>query len=930
MKTKHIYIKNIFREIRSSFGRFFSIFAIVALGTGFYAGLAATSPDMMLSVDTYYDQSHLMDLQILSPLGLTKEDAAAVAEVEGIAEIMPAYRTDVMMDVSEGVSLAARLHSIPEESGLNQLTLIEGNMPQNADECVVTKLKNVTAIPAVGSTISVNADTDTDGILEHRTFTVTGIAESAAYFSIERDSTTLGSGTINMVLYLPESAFAMEAYTELYATVEGAAEVNTFEDAYDTRIAPVQARVENIAAERSDLRYHELTDEPRRELEEERAEWETQKAEADTQLADAKAALDAAKADLETAEAEIADNEAALAASGYSEERIAQALADARTELEAGWTAYEQNLQSYEQNKTDSDKALADAAQELADAEAQLDALADIEWYVQNRDGNLSYASFDGNSMKVAAIAMVFPVFFFMVAALVALTTMTRMVEEQRTQIGTFKALGYSSAAIAMKYLLYAGIATLLGSALGLSVGMQLFPRILWNAYGMMYHLPAFYAPFRWNYALIAFFATLLCTLGATLTACGHSLAENSASLMLPKAPKAGKRVLLEHIPFLWKRMKFTHKVTVRNLKRYKKRFFMTIIGIAGCTALLLTGFGLSDSINEILDKQYEELNHYDILIMCSDGEAAQNSEIREALSVADSIAAVHQENCDIFTEEKEMEAYLFVPEDPVSFPDVLTLRGRRSGEHYTLGETDIILTEKASEKLGVSAGDTLSLRSSDKTVTVTIGAVCENYVNTYVYMHPALYRSLFETEPDFRLLLAKLSAMDDAQQHAAAEELLTCENVTLLSLVSDMRTSFRNMVVSIDYIVLVLIICAGLLAFVVLYNLMNINITERQRELATIKVLGFYEGEVGAYIYRETLILSAIGTAAGLVLGIFLHGFVVRTAEVDMAMFGREISPSSFVYAGLLTMVFSVLVCLAMFPKLRKIDMVESLKSVD
>jgi putative ABC transport system permease protein len=518
-----------------------------------------------------------------------------------------------------------------------------------------------------------------------------------------------------------------------------------------------------------------------------------------------------------------------------------------------------------------------------------------------------------------------------MVAALVALTTMTRMVEEQRIQLGTFKALGYSNAAIAAKYLLYAGLATLLGSAVGLCVGMKLFPAVIWNAYSMMYNQPPLVTPFRWNYAIITFAASLACTMLAAFGACRHSLQECSASLMLPKAPKPGKRVLLERITPLWKHMKFTHKVTVRNLLRYKKRFFMTIVGIAGCTALLLTGFGLSNSINDILDKQYGELNRYDMLVMCKDGSAVNDDDLQNALAGTDCQVAVHQESCDITADDKTLEAYLFVPEDTDMLSEVLTLRERKSGNPLTLSDDSIILTEKAAETMGLSVGDTLTLQRSDgDPVTLTVGGIAENYVYTYVYMTPEQYERLFGMSAEYQVLLVTMSGMDEEAQTALGESVLDCENVSMITLVSSIQTSFRNMVVSIDYIVLVLIICAGLLAFVVLYNLMNINITERQRELATIKVLGFYEGEVGAYVYRETLILSLLGTALGLFLGIFLHAFVVRTAEVDVAMFGRDIYPMSFVYAALLTMLFSVLVCLVMFPKLRKIDMVESLKSIE
>lgn len=932
MKRTHSYMKNILREVTGNFGRFFSIFAIVALGTGFFAGLMSTSPDMLDSVDVYYDNSNIADIEILSTLGLTDDDAQAIADLDGIAAVSPICRTDALMNYSETQTLAARIYSLPEEENhLNQVTLLEGRMPEQSDECVIAKLKNVTAIPEIGSRISINAETDTEGILAHREFTVTGIVDSAYHFSIERDRTNLGSGTINMVLWLPESAFTMEYYAQLLVSVEGAEELNAFGDAYEAKIAAMQETLVAIAPERCEIRFEELTAEPRQEIADGWEEYESQKADAENQLLDAKKSLDDAKKELDDGYAQLDAQAQQMRDMGYPENLIEQSLADARAQLDAGMTDYEAGLAEYEENRQKAETELSRAEQKLLDAEAELNDAPTGEWYIQTREDNPSFASFEGNANKIAAIAVVFPIFFFMVAVLVALTTMTRMVEEQRVQIGTLKALGYSNAAIMRKYVLYAGTATLLGSALGLGVGTWLFPAILWNAYGIMYNLPPLMAPFRLNYALIAFLGALFCTMLATVSACRNSLKECAASLMLPKAPKAGKRVLLEHITPVWKRMKFTHKVTVRNLVRYKKRFFMTIVGIAGCTALLVTGFGLSDSINEIVDKQYTELNHYDILIMCRDAEDAQDSTIHDTLPEGSTLLSVYQESCDISANDTALEAYLFVPEDTEQFHTLLTTRIRRSGEALQLTEDTVILTEKAAETMGLSAGDNMELQTADgETVSLQIGGICENYVNTYVYMSPGMYKTLFDETAAYRTILAGFPEMEDSAQEALAVELLENDGIATLSLVKDMKESFHNMVTSIDSIIVVLIICAGLLAFVVLYNLMNINITERERELATIKVLGFYEGEVGAYVFRETLILSLLGTAAGLVLGIFLHAFVVRTAEVDMAMFGREIAPSSFAYAAVLTMVFSLIVCLCMFPKLRKINMVESLKSVD
>lgn len=918
MKKTHSYAKNIFREITENFGRFFSIFAIVALGTGVFSGLMSTSPDMLDSVDTYYDKSCIADIDIISTLGLTGDDAQAIADMDGITAVSPIYRTDAVMNYSQTQTLAARMYSLPEgDNRLNQVTLLEGRMPEESNECVIAKLKNVTAIPPIGSSISINDKTDTEGILAHRTFTVTGIVDSAYYFSTERDRTTLGNGTINMVFYLPESAFTMDCYAQMLVSVEGAAEMNAFEDAYEAKIADMQKQLEDIAPERCSIRFEELTAEPRQELADGWTEYESQKADAEQQLADAKQSLDDGYAQLD-AQAEQ------MRAAGYPEDMIDQSLADARAELDAG-------LAEYEENRQKAEAELADAEQKLLDAEKKLNDAPKGEWYIQTREANPSFASFEGNANKIAAIAVVFPVFFFMVAVLVALTTMTRMVEEQRVQIGTLKALGYGNAAIMRKYVLYAGTATFLGSALGIGFGTQFFPAVLWNAYGIMYNLPPLLTPLRMNYALIAFLGALCCTMIATISACRNSLKECAARLMLPKAPKAGKRVLLEHIPFIWKRMKFTHKVTVRNLMRYKKRFFMTVVGIAGCTALLLTGFGLSDSINEIMDKQYAELNHYDTLMMLRNEDLPDDPDFQAHMESYDAqhTMTFYQESCDVTANDVTVEGYLYIPKDLETFPHLLTLRNRKSGEPLTMTEDAVILTEKAAESMGVSAGDTMVLRKDETTsVTVKIGGVTENYVNTYIYMTQAQYEKLFGKTPRFSMLIAQVHSPDI--DHFAKDTLAECSDIAMITMVEDMKESFRNMVTSIDYIIIVLIICAGLLAFVVLYNLMNINITERERELATIKVLGFYEGEVGAYVFRETLILSLFGTAAGLVLGIFLHAFVVRTAEVDAAMFGREIAPSSFVYAAILTMVFSLIVCLCMFPKLRKINMVESLKSVE
>ena len=579
---------------------------------------------------------------------------------------------------------------------------------------------------------------------------------------------------------------------------------------------------------------------------------------------------------------------------------------DGLAELEEGRQELIDGEQEYEDAKAEAEQELADGKEEILDAESEVRQIEKGKWVLGDRSDNTSFSSYGDNADKIAAIATVFPVFFFLVAALVALTTMTRMVEEERGQVGTMKALGYTRGQIAAKYILYALAASLAGSAAGMLIGMQLFPRIILSAYNIMYDLPELLTPFNWGYGLLATGAAVACTLLATLNACWAELREQPASLMLPKAPKAGKRILLEHIGPVWRRLKFTHKVTARNLFLYKKRFFMTVVGIAGCTALLVTGFGLHDSISDIVEKQFDELAHYQMLVSLQDESALEGRDLAAILEDGSKITgwlAMTQEDATVVPEEgnEADNVYITVPSDTGALNDYFTFRQRTTVEN-----------------------------ADGKEAAFTITGVCENYVYHYLYMSADVYREAFGEGPEVNLLYCSLA--DGVDTPEAEDELSTallkCRDVAGAQFTHEITASFSQSLGSINYIVVVLIIAAGALAFVVLYNLTNINITERSKELATIKVLGFYDGEVGAYIYRETSILTLIGTACGLVFGIALHTFVIRTAEVDMVMFGRSIYPMSFVWSALLTILFSVLVNLVMYRKLKNISMVESMKA--
>ncbi|HIU30881.1 MAG TPA: FtsX-like permease family protein [Candidatus Caccousia avistercoris] len=701
------------------------------------------------------------------------------------------------------------------------------------------------------------------------------------------------------------------------------------------------------------------------QLREARAEYNRQKAEADEQfaeaeqeLADAKAELDDAAQELEDSKAELDDGEQQLvdakAEIEENEQKLADAekeladgrqeLADAEQEIRDGWQELadgeadlndaKQELadgwQEYEDGRQEAEQELADGAKELNDARDELAKLERPEWYVLGRDANVGYVSFEGDCDRMESLSTVFPVMFFLVAALVALTTMTRMVEEERGVIGTYKALGYGRGKIASKYLLYAAIPTLLGSVCGVLLGFQTLPRVCWSAYLMMYNAPALISGFHWAYALTGTAASVLCTLGATWLVCRSELKETPAALLLPKVPKAGKRILLERLGFVWKRLKFTQKVTCRNLFRYKRRLFMTVVGIAGATGLLLTGFGIKDSIADIVEKQYSDIYRYDTVISLKDGEVSEG--LRSVLE-SDAFSGwlpVMKKAVDIEAGENSLSGYVFVPQETERLKEFVSLRSRTTGEDVPFGEDSVVLTEKAADILGVEVGGTITLENeSSRKINLTVTGITENYVYHYVYIAP----ELFQQEMNDPVEITEVEAVcvqGPEEREATARLLQEQEGVATAGFTEDTRASFDDLVESLNVIIVVIIFCAGALAFVVLYNLTNINITERQRELATIKVLGFFDGEVAGYIYRETTILSLLGCLFGLGFGVVLHSFVIQTVEVDMVMFSRSIASLSFLWSVLITMVFTAVVDVIMLPKMKHINMVESLKSVD
>lgn len=611
-------------------------------------------------------------------------------------------------------------------------------------------------------------------------------------------------------------------------------------------------------------------------------------------------------------------------------------IQDGETGLADGWIEYQDGERQANAEIADGEAQIADAKVQLADAKKEIEQIEKPTWYIYDRSHLPEYSGYGDNADRMKAIGEVFPLIFFLVAALISLTTMTRMVEEERTLIGTLKALGYSKKSIAAKYLGYAVLATLTGGIFGVMIGEKILPYIIITAYKIMYrHLPDVEIPYNLYYGVLACVATLLCTVAATIFSCMKELKEQAAELMRPPAPKQGKRVFLEYIPFLWKRLNFTWKSTVRNLMRYKKRFFMTIFGIGGCMGLMLVGFGLKDSISSIVPLQYEDIQLYDgNVILQSDVTMQEKQEVYEALEKNSQVVATAEDLLQKITIEHDgvsKEVYLNVPENVEKFSDFVVLQDRTTKEKYQLTDKGAVLTEKMAKELGVSAGDTVTIKEeNEKERTVKISQICENYMSHYLYMTPAVYKAAYGKEPKYNSIYYRTEGRTTKEAELVGEAALKLDGALSVSYTTELRQQVDDMLQSLDIVIVVLIISAGMLAFVVLYNLNNINITERKRELATLKVLGFYDKEVTEYVYRENILLTLIGSVFGMLLGKILHRFIIVTVEIDSVMFGRNINTISFVYAFLLTVVFSLFVNGVMYFKLKKINMVESLKSVE
>lgn len=1021
---KKMYTRVAIREIKHSLGRFTAIIAIVALGVGFLVGLLSTTPDMKASMNAWYDKQSMYDFNIKSTMGLTEDDISAVSALSFVSRVMPAKVTDVLMTDSNGDLLTARLYGmeLSEKDGINNLTLLEGRLPESPGECVIENPNTYMSDLSIGDTLTLSDDNEnSEDTYAQNSFTITGIVDSPVYYCNFREPSSVGTGHTDVILYADDSAYALDTYTDLFLTVKNKSDAFTSE--YTQQMNSISDKLKTLSKTRIQIRYKEIQEEAQEEIDKAKKKLNQEKQKAEKELADAKEQLDqaqeeldqgvtqlnAAKEQLHSGQEELAEGkkqlkegkkqvkqarkeldtrkeqldaskdeiEEAKAAqeAGYplSEEVLAQIeaydeglsawekgntqlnrqsqkleksekkiaaseenlktaekeIADNEAKIQKGEAELASGRAEYEDGKKEAEAEIQKAEKKIRKAEQEIDELEEPEWYILDRNSNVSYARYKIDVEKVGDIATVFPVFFFLVAALVSLTTMTRMVEEERIQIGTLKALGYRKSTIMTKYLIYCGGAAVLGCAIGLAAGFKLLPAVIYEAYASQYALPELVLQFSWQYALLSCGLEILCTIGATWLACSHTMREKPAALMVARAPKAGKRIMLERVGFIWKHLSFTYKATARNVFRYKKHLFMTVIGIAGCTGLMVAGFGIHDSMSHMITNQYSSLFKYDMKIELSEDKS--DSVLKKFLSGKDSLKI-----CSLSGEvsakgtDQTISTTICIPENLSSLDRFITLRDRKSQETVPFTEQAVVMTEKMASDLGLSPGDSFMLTNADDmSAEFVLTGITENYLGCYVYMDPALYTDAFGPF-DYNGYYLKSGITDLDKQEDISRHLQDSEYVSSCEFTSQSRESYESTLSNINIIVYVLILCAGALAVVVLYNLTNININERSRELATLRVLGYHHREVAGYIFREIGLLSILGTVVGLGAGWCLHRYVIVIAESVDFMMGREISLSSYLLAAAFTLLFSALVDVIMLFKLQKIQMVESMKAVD
>lgn len=997
--------KSTIREIKSSFGRFVAILAIVALGIGFFGGLRLTKPSMIRTLNTYLEECGFYDFKLISTLAFEDEDILNLKEEAGLQDaynIEGAYSLDALCSVDGGTENVFKLMNYSEK--MNAPDLMEGRLPQSEDECVIDSNFLSGIDFEVGKSLvditTNNTDDVQDKLVRHQ-FKVVGIARNPMYISFERGTTSIGTGKVAGFVLIPKENFNMDYYTEVYVEMNAGRQENgsdghrfmAFSQDYKDYIEDCENGVEEALTNNANERYKRILSEANEKISDAEIELNEKTADAQKKLDDAKEKLDDGNRKLEEAKEQLEDgkNEIAKAKAEIarkerqlvnaeseiekkrselekmkifmSEVEYAYALSqinDGQTQINSGKTEIakakrllndkekeileaqesindgEEELKEHQKEYEDAllefTEKTVEAVAELEDAKSKLDDIEQPDIFVLDRNMNVGYATFEQNANIVESVATFFPIIFLLVAVLVCMTTMNRMVEEQRTQIGVLKALGYAPAAIGSKFVIYAGSAALAGALIGYFILAKIIAQCIWQGYNILYNLGDIleYQPV-WYLAVISIFIALSTSIGTAVLTVKYELTDVAANLIRPKAPKGGKRIFLERITPLWSRMKFLSKVSWRNIIRYKKRFVMMIVGIGGCTALVLTGYGIGDSIKGIAELQFENIQVYDMAVSMDDGVTASDIEnIRSNEEYVD-VSFIKEMAVDATFGDKVKSVNAVTPENHEELMKFLVLRTPEelTPIEYPTGD-EAVITQGVAEAIGINAGDVVRLTDSDMNcLEIKIKAVCENHFMNFIYLPENIYvKDMTNVEVPYNSVWINVAEGLDSNE--AGARIASQDHMLNVSVIESLEERVGGMLDGMNFIVLVVIVAAGGLAFIVLYNLTNINITERVREIATIKVLGFYPMETASYVFRENLVLTGMGAVIGLPFGKLLHAFIMYNIKIDMVYFNTYIAPISYVYAIVMTFVFAMVVNFFMFFKLKKIDMAESLKSIE
>ena len=957
---------SLLREIKETIGRFLALLLIIALGVGFFAGLKVTDPAMRTSMNDYLTDRAFFDFRLVSTLGFEGEDIEYIKNHINARAVEPSISFDVLADYNE-MSHAIKAISIPKN--INKIVIVEGNMPASDNECLADSYLFDSS--AIGTTVTISSSNEKEDSdhFKYKEYKIVGLVKSPLFIQYERGSTALGSGVLDGFIYMKESGFDSDVYTDCYVKLDSDLELysDEYKDLIDENEDIVQAALDSAAKNRYDRIIADATE----ELNDAENELETKRNENGEELDKAKADLDKAKKKLDAGKAQISEyenKEAELKAAlnemlsninkmeqakqmspEYYDETQYQTLVatyqeysanlytlqagleSARKEYASGLKKYEDGKAEYEEGLAEFNSKIADAEKEIADAKKEIDEIEEASTYLLGRDSNVGYVCFESDSTIVGAIANVFPIFFFLVAALVCMTTMNRMVEDQRTQIGVLKALGYSSGSIMGKFVAYSGSASLIGATLGFIAGTIAFPKAIWFAYQMMYNTSDISYYFSPSMLIISFIVALLCSVGVTIISCRYEMHEMAASLMRPKAPKAGKRIFLEYITFFWNRLKFLKKVSLRNIFRYKGRLFMMVLGIGGCTALLVAGFGIYDSIADIAVNQFTNISKYDMDITLKDGSENDVALLENMGYTKEDDLLYYHTSVDMKAGKYTKNIYMNVYDNDAIIDSFYDMHDS-SGKHITLSDlkdNETIINKGLSDRYGIKPGDTITISSDTLAKTeFKVAAINENFIYNYMYLTKSGYESNIGPLPEKKNVYLNVKEGEDA--HEVGAKLMNNKGISVVSATVDMLDRVDNMMESLNIIVYLVIGCAMALSAVVVYNLTNINIAERVREIATVKVLGFYKEETRSYVFRENIILSIMGAAVGLFLGKLLHAFIMSEIVVDLITFDVRVTLLSYFLAFVLTVVFTFIIDLLMGKKLEEISMTESLKAVE